>query len=527
MSEPQETRIGQKQERIEKPQASSSKPRKVYVLGVAFVATLLLGASFGIMISATTPGFPTVIEPGSMVSGYSFVVFNSGSTYYAKNGTSGSIAYQSASPLTLLTNLIGEMSRGGSIYIKAGDYTLATDLTIETPGITITGDVATMRKFGTIDTKPTRLIGNVNIYSEDIKLKALVIQGVLTFGSKIDLSEQAHYVTVEDCSIYGQVRYEGRSGAADAEVPFNIIFLAGEIRATSVMCLVNMTNLGAPINHLFFYGTTFEQQGTGPIVNISGQFNNVIFTSCLVLAATNPIIQLSAVTATHNLHMVWQGGQIEYDDNATIIRVPASWSGGYLYVNFISVLFAHTVTVVYDTTTSGRIRHQILFDACTFLGTPINFKSGYSSAYPVETLVRFESCSFPQNVVLNQYGPAKMYGEFVNCQNLNPIGIIATPFTAPSSYVYISLKGTQAGPTSPLEYGYALNYTIFDAPVWITSTGGVNVSIKVWDGPNWYTNSPIVSGLTTLNMMYLPIGYSINFGAFDIASPPTVTISFG
>jgi len=135
-----------KQERIEKPQASSSKPRKVYVLGVAFVAVLLLGASFGIMISATTPSIPTVIEPGSMVSGYSFVIFKDGSTTYARNGSSGALTYSSISSSTVIQNAIDYIAAhsGGKIFFKLANYTLLTTLTISKAHISIDAEPGTV-----------------------------------------------------------------------------------------------------------------------------------------------------------------------------------------------------------------------------------------------------------------------------------------------------------------------------------------------------------------------------------------------
>jgi hypothetical protein len=145
MSEPQETGIGQKQERIEKPQVSSSKPRKVYVLGVAFVAVLLLGASFGIMISATTPSIPTVIEPGSMVNGYSYIIFKNGATTYAKNGSTGAIVSFSTSSSTVLQYCIDAIGTngGGNIYAKFANYTLDAKLLISKPHIDIEGEIGT------------------------------------------------------------------------------------------------------------------------------------------------------------------------------------------------------------------------------------------------------------------------------------------------------------------------------------------------------------------------------------------------
>jgi hypothetical protein len=145
MSEPQETGIGQKQERIEKPQASSSKPRKVYVLGVAFVAVLLLGASFGIMISATTPSIPTVIEPGSMVTSSTFVIFKDGSTTYALDGETGEVSYNSVDSATVFQNCIDtiELIGGGSIYVKYATYTIVSMLNLSVSNIKIESDFNT------------------------------------------------------------------------------------------------------------------------------------------------------------------------------------------------------------------------------------------------------------------------------------------------------------------------------------------------------------------------------------------------
>jgi hypothetical protein len=460
---------------------------------------------------------------GSLVQDHNYVIYEDSGTIFAKNGTTGAVEYESVNMTYLLEELIVSMPNGGSIHIKADDYTLPSDLTIQTPGIVLTGDVAMMRQFVSSATHPTRLIGDINVYSENVKLQNLVVQGTLTFGTTVDLSQQAHYATVTDCSVFGQVVVTGRAGAADAEVPFNIVFLAGEIRANSAIPLLKIVNLGAPMNHLFFYGTTFEQQGTGSCISVSGQCANIAFTSCLFLqpdpALTNPMIDLDDATSTNRVQMVFLGGQHEMADNATLLKIPAIWSGGWAYISFIGFWFPHPLTIIEDDTTSGFIRHTLLFQGCTFLDTPINFNSGYSWHYPVETYVLFDACSFCEYVDVNQYGPALMYGEFRGCQNLNPIGLSATPFTPGAPYMFISLKGSQASP------GATYNYTIFDAPIWITSTGGVEVNITIYDARNYMSPTVIITGLTTLNMTYLPVGYSINFGDFSVA--PDVIVSFG
>jgi len=112
MSEPQETR---------KP----SKLKLTYIVTAVAISCLMVGASLGIIIKATTPGFPTVIEPGSMVSGASYVVFKDGTTYYAKNGTTGAIDYSDSNARVLLqevSDFLGATNSAGTVYLKIGNY---------------------------------------------------------------------------------------------------------------------------------------------------------------------------------------------------------------------------------------------------------------------------------------------------------------------------------------------------------------------------------------------------------------------
>lgn len=130
-------------ESIEKPQTSSSK-RKLYVIGGALaIAFLFIGASFGIMISATTPsGFPTVIEPGSMTGQASYVIFRDSSTYFAKNGSTGKIDYSSSNITAVLQDTIDYLimqNSGGTISFAVGDYVFTSGVVITQSGIEISG----------------------------------------------------------------------------------------------------------------------------------------------------------------------------------------------------------------------------------------------------------------------------------------------------------------------------------------------------------------------------------------------------
>lgn len=88
--------------------------RKLYTFGATLIATMLLGMGIGAMISAGPTGFSTVIEPGSMVQDAKFIVFNDGSTYYAKNGRSGEILTNGANAATVINAAIDSLTEDRS-----------------------------------------------------------------------------------------------------------------------------------------------------------------------------------------------------------------------------------------------------------------------------------------------------------------------------------------------------------------------------------------------------------------------------
>jgi len=107
-------------ENIEKPQNSNSKAKgKLTITFSAIVIScLMLGTAFGMMISADTPtGFPTVIEPGSQISEYDYIIFQSNGIFYAKNGTTGEIEFSASTSTTVMALVVNALgSEGGIIY---------------------------------------------------------------------------------------------------------------------------------------------------------------------------------------------------------------------------------------------------------------------------------------------------------------------------------------------------------------------------------------------------------------------------
>jgi hypothetical protein len=530
MSEPQETRIGRKQERIEKPQASSSKTRKVYVLGVAFVAVLLLGASFGIMISATTPSIPTVIEPGSMVTGADYVVFADGGNYYAKNGTTGALAYSNASAYTTINNAIHHLGGGGIIAFSSGIFNLGgTDLIIDVPGVILQGSGDYPRTGLTPITTDTRLTGNVYIEAENVKIRDLTINGRLTLTSTGDLSSVAHYIQISNVDVKQGISFIGLPDADPWYVPHTISiedsFIQNEaFPRGNVVTFINPAP--ASIDHIVFQNTVIDQQFVGDMIYMNGYYSNICFQNCLLMtyAPNAKVFNYSQSMPIGWNQVKFIGCQFELGDSTTVFSFNAPIVVADLDVQVIGGWFiTHStdITLVYSNVTlNGFSRGRILFQSVWF-DTLYTIRMDETVAlYQDATtpiVARFADCMFERNVTFQQLSNCQSIGQFSDCLNVNPRGLMTTPITAFYSGNALGLLGTINS------WNANTNYTIADVPMAITVTGGTGVSINIYD-PEGYDGPGVLvaSGLTTLNRMYLPIGYKINLGNFTVA--PTVIV---
>lgn len=99
---------------------------------VSFIGLVLILclASSAITYAVTVNfSFSTIIEQGSMVSGYSYIVSVDGSTYYAKNGTSGAIDYSGTNASYIFNSVFSNLpSTGGSISVGIGTFEINAPL---------------------------------------------------------------------------------------------------------------------------------------------------------------------------------------------------------------------------------------------------------------------------------------------------------------------------------------------------------------------------------------------------------------
>jgi hypothetical protein len=546
MSEPQETRIGQKQERIEKPQVSSSKPRKVYVLGVAFVAVLLLGTSFGIMISGTTPGFPTVIEPGSNVIGASYIVFKDGSNYYARNGSTGAIDSSSATALTIIEYAMDNSPRSGIIAIGPQSYLWSGSsyLLIDKPGITFIGASSLFEDSvgGVNDPTPTILGGNITIISEGVRMESLNIGGTLTITSNDANTIVGRALRFLNVNIMDGLSIIGRSGASDWYVPGDVIFSTGEIGRRTPGPVIDFDDLGAGMSFFYFYQMQIQiaSPQPGDVISMSGGFDSIYWTECFfgMNLAGQTMLNITKAPIADNHY--WQIGftnckwESPYNDvqyiavadglaiNST--RIGITFRGGYIQTPYGGTLY------ILNDYTGMRAWHNptewILFDGIHFSYlTNLKFRSLGGAVGPANepaVLPVFVNCMFgtvDMEIRVTQIGSLDSVGRFLNNPGFNPTGLIAKPFWADATiptgpwFGALTLSQPSSGATGPTSL---VNYTARDLDYLITSTGGAGVSIFIYD-----PNNVLISTSSTLTRQLLPFGYRISW---TYSGAPTVIV---
>jgi len=107
---------------------------KTYV-ATTLVLTVLLLASVGYVL--TSNGTTVTITPQSYIETASYVIEKIGSTYYAKNGSTGEIEFSGTDASQVIQNCL---SNNVKIYIKKGHYTIKNTILVNYDNVTIEGE---------------------------------------------------------------------------------------------------------------------------------------------------------------------------------------------------------------------------------------------------------------------------------------------------------------------------------------------------------------------------------------------------
>lgn len=88
--------------------------------------------------------FYQAAAPNEDVSGYSYMVYTDGSSYFMRNGSTGRIDFSSTNASAVINNAIGNMTYGGTVFVKAGNYSIIAPIILygtgASVGITIRGE---------------------------------------------------------------------------------------------------------------------------------------------------------------------------------------------------------------------------------------------------------------------------------------------------------------------------------------------------------------------------------------------------
>jgi len=268
------------------------------------------------------------------------------------------------------------------------------------------------------------------------------------------------------------------------------------------------------IGHVYFIGTAITQLQSGTLINIQGNFADVHFTNCLIFPASTGVTVISLAPSPVNGYFSLQNFTIDECSievgatDTTFLYVPSSLSGNpiSILVNGGAIVANTLNKIIDDNTTGGRAYHRLVFIGTQLTDqTSLRFRQVWS---PPQVQVMFIGCQMNSGVTVTQLATGVFEtAVYRNNMNFNPKGLLATPFVSN----VISLLGT--GSPAP-----STDYRVADVDVMIQVTGGTGVSITIKDP----AGNIVISGVSTLPRTLLPIGYTINFGAFTVA--PTVIV---
>lgn len=153
---------------------------------------------------------------------HTYIIYKSGSTYYAFKTSTGTVTYTSASFTTLMASVIGDMS-GGSIFIKnAGTVTIGATTTITDKAIHIYGD-GTVLDFSSYNGIIFRFTTTGTKGALDCGLHDFSLIGDYLHTSEIFAKFEDVVGTIENC------------GTTGANKIYNLVYLYGNCTGSKVI----------------------------------------------------------------------------------------------------------------------------------------------------------------------------------------------------------------------------------------------------------------------------------------------------
>ena len=163
---------------VEKKRSNLSKKVSVSILSIIILSAVIFyaGYTYGISYGSGLPS--SIIESGSMVSGYSYTIFTDGVTYWAKNGTTGAIDYSGTSASTVIQSAINALTVGRTwkeTVVLKGDLGYVHDITVPAY-TTIEGSDAKLK----LPSDKTYIFKGVSPAGDNVEFRNICFEAITT-----------------------------------------------------------------------------------------------------------------------------------------------------------------------------------------------------------------------------------------------------------------------------------------------------------------------------------------------------------
>lgn len=215
-----------------------------YVFAIAVVASLV--AASAINVYSVSPSNVSTYNKWTTVGVTNYNIFTDGSTYYAKNGATGVVDYSGATASTVINSAISASTSGGTVFLKAGTYTISSTISV-TQSVILKGEgTATVLNVASG-------VHGITVAASDVTIQELYIVGSGSgTGEGIHLNNGVDRVTIQNNRIdtaYHAVQVAGNnsddiiirnnyilnSGRADAAITLSEGSGSGTIRRWEII----------------------------------------------------------------------------------------------------------------------------------------------------------------------------------------------------------------------------------------------------------------------------------------------------
>lgn len=431
---------------------------------------------------------------GKPAQAASYTFFKDGSEYKVRNGLTGEIGYTGTNAVTVAQAILNAMGSGTLLFKKA-TYPWTAELVTATSQQSLVAEKGVILQPSNNMQSLIRLaathdhcsVENFELDGNSKNAHGILIRGAhdKAIGNYIHGIDTSHDPIILDAAATGEITgnycQDGRNGILlQATSSYNLVHDNDIYGSDSMGIYINNNSDQNQLHH-----NTIRNIGDDCINVANGADGNIIDHNTLVLATIGDGIVVGS-----------NGGTVSYYNIISENKIDSVSKGIYLYGAQRTQVHGNTIqnttNAIYEADASGAGGATV--DHNNILGNDVaHGNTGKITVAGNNSLVK-------------------------NNKGYNPIGKVATSFDTTNDL--IKLSGTGAVPVS------TKTYTVCNSDIYINSSdsGGADCDIAINDnlGNQIYPQTGTVS---TLNGVFVPIGYQITWGTFSGADP-TVIVCF-